>query len=240
MSGDIPNPDVTNYGIDAAATFDSNADYSNSCPPLIPGCPNPRNTAGAPQPCNDSFWAAHSSSAIVDHTLDHIDTAQQLGKPFYVNAWFHVSHAVLAPTPPQLVPYPFEKVCRLPAIASNQTTCSQQIFYASQTNGDTQIGRLFKGLESRGLWGPTSDNNTLVILSTDNGPEEPRVFPNAVGTTGRLRGRKRSIYDGGIRVPLMMSWPGKFGPSRFEDAPVGAVDWVRIHFSSVFIFFLLK
>ncbi len=158
----------------------------------------------------------------MDLTLAHMDEAKQRGQPFYVNAWFHVSHAALMPTAEQLAVYNFDDTCRLAATASKQTTCSEQVFWASQTDADAQVGRLLQGLDQRGL-----TSNTLVVLSTDNGPEEPAVYPNGVGTTGRLRGRKRSLYDGGIRVPFIVSWKGRFGAGRFEDSVVSAVDWVR-------------
>ena len=47
----------------------------------------------------------------------------------------------------------------------------------------------------------------LQFLTADNGPEAPEVYFNSVGSTGQFRGRKRSLYEGGIRVPAIWRWP---------------------------------
>jgi hypothetical protein len=70
----------------------------------------------------------------------------------YVNAWFHVSHAMLVPTAEQISAYSYDDACRLGAINSNQTTCAHQIFWSSQHAADAAIGDLTDGLRARGLW----------------------------------------------------------------------------------------
>lgn len=65
------------------------------------------------------------------------------------------------------------------------------MFWAAQHAADAEVGRLLQGLRDRGVWA-----RTVTLFSADNGPEEPMVYPNGVGTTGPFRGRKRSLYDG--------------------------------------------
>ena len=72
---------------------------------------------------------------------------------------------------------------------------------------DDAIGALFDKLHEHNL-----QDNTLVFFSSDNGP-----VPNYGGTSGGLRGGKRSEYEGGIRVPLIANWPGKIEPGMNHD-----------------------
>ncbi len=76
------------------------------------------------------------------------------------------------------------------------------------TRMDADVGRLMKELKQLGI-----DDKTLVIFTSDNGPHgEGGVNPNFNDSNGPLRGMKRSLYDGGIRVPLIARWPGKIKP----------------------------
>eukprot|EP00730_Choanoeca_flexa_P005324 TRINITY_DN11927_c0_g1_i15.p3 TRINITY_DN11927_c0_g1~~TRINITY_DN11927_c0_g1_i15.p3 ORF type:complete len:134 (+),score=17.48 TRINITY_DN11927_c0_g1_i15:832-1233(+) len=73
--------------------------------------------------------------------------------------------------------------------------CPIQVYRASQFEADAQIGRLLAYLDEQGL-----SNDTIVVFSTDNGPEDPHIYFNSVGDPGPFRGRKRSLYDVGQAV----------------------------------------
>ena len=70
---------------------------------------------------------------------------------------------------------------------------------------DRDIGSLLARLKEYGI-----DNNTLVVFSSDNGPHhEGNNNPDLFLPGGPLRGMKRSLYEGGVRVPLVARWPGR-------------------------------
>ena len=79
---------------------------------------------------------------------------------------------------------------------------------------DKQVGRLFSTLKELGI-----DNETLVIFTSDNGTSalEEQVDHEFFDSVGPLRGLKGSVYEGGIRVPLIARWPGKIEPNTLSD-----------------------
>lgn len=87
---------------------------------------------------------------------------------------------------------------------------------------DHWVGEIIEALEKHGIY-----EDTLIIFSSDNGPEntwKKRIERFQHDSSGIFRGGKRDIYEGGHRVPLMISWPrGIAGGQRF-DGPVNQVD----------------
>lgn len=78
-------------------------------------------------------------------------------------------------------------------------------FAAIMHNIDRDVGRIIDELKKQGL-----DKNTLVMFSSDNGPhQEGGHQMEFFNSNGELRGMKRDLYEGGIRVPLIARWPGK-------------------------------
>jgi arylsulfatase A-like enzyme len=64
------------------------------------------------------------------------------------------------------------------------------------------------------------DENTIVIFASDNGPhKEGGVNPKYFNSSGNLRGNKRDLYEGGIRVPFIVRWPGKVKAGSTSDVP---------------------
>ena len=84
--------------------------------------------------------------------------------------------------------------------------------YAMVTNIDDNLNQLFQKLEVLGI-----EENTIVIFMTDNGPQQARFV-------GGMRGRKSSVYRGGIRVPFFMRYPAKFSGNREMDQMAAHID----------------
>ena len=80
------------------------------------------------------------------------------------------------------------------------------------TRMDRDVGRIVDLLRARGL-----DQRTLVIFTSDNGPHRKEARdPEFFKSSGGLRGIKRDLYEGGIRVPMIASWPGTIPAGRVE------------------------
>ncbi|MHC4648929.1 MAG: arylsulfatase [Planctomycetota bacterium] len=78
---------------------------------------------------------------------------------------------------------------------------------------DRDIGKLLAKLKELGI-----DANTLVMFSSDNGPhKEGGADPAFFNSNGPLTGKKRDLYEGGIRVPLVARWPGRIKPGSVSD-----------------------
>ncbi|MGR3810172.1 arylsulfatase [Jiulongibacter sp. NS-SX5] len=85
---------------------------------------------------------------------------------------------------------------------------------------DETVGQVMAALKAKGL-----DENTLVIFTSDNGPHaEGGADPDFFDSNGPLRGIKRALYEGGIRVPTIARWPGKIKAGTENDHISGFVD----------------
>jgi arylsulfatase A-like enzyme len=90
------------------------------------------------------------------------------------------------------------------------------------TRMDGDIGKLFAKLKELGI-----DDNTFVFFSSDNGPHrEGGNNPDFNDSNGPLRGIKRDLYEGGIRVPTLARWPGKIKPGSVTDHISGFWDFL--------------
>ena len=78
---------------------------------------------------------------------------------------------------------------------------------------DGDVGRILDKLHERGI-----DENTIVFFTSDNGPHrEGGHDPDFFQSRGPLRGIKRDLYEGGIRVPTLARWPGEIEPGQVSD-----------------------
>ena len=87
---------------------------------------------------------------------------------------------------------------------------SHAAFVAMVTLLDDQVGELVQKVKEQGL-----EDNTIFIFTSDNGPhKEGGADPDYFNSNANLRGYKRDLYEGGIRVPLIIKWPNKIKAER--------------------------
>jgi len=82
---------------------------------------------------------------------------------------------------------------------------------------DWGVGEIMRGIKDLGL-----DGNTLVLYTSDNGPAQPARENN--GSAGPLRGRKASTWEGGLREPCMVRWPGHIPAGKVRDEIASTMD----------------
>ena len=180
----------------------------------------------------DRFWT-HSMDLFVDEAIAFLEKNKNSGKPFYLNLWAILPHAPNIPTAKQLSEYkdlradPKDFTSWMRGYAEKAKDLQKQIknYCAVMTHIDTAVGRLLKKLDELNL-----ADNTLLFMTSDNGPEDYHIGNMAnsgMGSVGVLRGRKRSLYEGGVRMPCIARWPGVIPAGKVDKTSVlGAVDWL--------------
>jgi N-acetylgalactosamine-6-sulfatase len=149
-----------------------------------------------------------ATAMIIDETIRFL--RENRDSPVYINAWPLDVHAPLDPTE--------EALQRYEHLMSGRRRTAMQIYFAVITEMDRQIGRLVEAVDEMGL-----AEDTIIVFSSDNGPEDiyiPHAGYHAVGLPGPFRGRKRSLYEGGVREPFILRWKGHEPESHVDDTTV--------------------
>lgn len=150
-----------------------------------------------PSPNDDSTYIVDSLATFLSRLDDDDNFLAQLS--------FHNCHVPFIGTAQARASCASGESCRNP---NGVNYTSQQLdYYACLTEFDAAVGAVLDLLATRG-----DGDNTLVWLATDNGPEV-----NNPGSAGVLRGRKRDVYEGGHRVPSIISWPSRYAGPAFES-----------------------
>ncbi|MFH5882764.1 sulfatase [Halalkalibaculum sp. DA3122] len=155
----------------------------------------------------------YSSQIITDRAIDWLQHKRNPDKPFFLYLPYDAVH---------------EKVQNPPAFNAlyNTGNVPKNKYYANVTYLDHHIGRILDFLDQQWEVEDTILENTIIFFSSDNGPEVRDVYWGAhrsYGTSYPLFGQKRQLYEGGIRVPGMVRWPGKIKPGITSE-PNSTVD----------------
>jgi len=145
----------------------------------------------------------YSAPFIVDEAVTWLREHRNPAKPFLLSVWTHEPH------------YPIKSDPAFKALYPDLADDIQREHHANVTQLDHAFGRLMRALDELKLTG-----ETLVFFTSDNGPEGDGIRTPGRGSTGGLRGRKRSVYEGGIRVPGLVRWPGRINPGTVSDEAV--------------------
>ena len=149
----------------------------------------------------------HEMTGIyVDRAIDFVRRNRE--RPFYLHVWLNDVHDRFYPKPDLLAK--FERFSANPY---------RQEYFAVIDEMDRQMGRLFGAIDELGL-----GERTILALASDNGPTAwKRYYDEGYdppGSTAGLRGRKWSLYEGGIREPLIVRWTGTVPKGRTNSRTV--------------------
>ena len=160
----------------------------------------------------------YAPNLIHEKTLEFIQTNKD--NPFFLYVASIIPHAELAAPEETLKKYrgkylpekEYKGVDEGPEYRKGpyeSQTESHAAFVAMVSILDRQVGEIMDKVKELGL-----ENNTLIVFTSDNGPhQEGGADPDYFDSNGDLKGYKRDLYEGGIRVPMIASWPGKIKPN---------------------------
>ncbi len=158
----------------------------------------------------DGEWL---TDRLTTDAIDFIERNREV--PFFVQLQFHAPHMPMVARSQELLDYFMNKEgCALTGHGENPNKKEMHAKYASMIKSiDDNVQRVLDYLDASGL-----RENTLVIFTSDNG------FSPTQSVNKNLRGSKGTSYEGGVRVPAVVSWPGKIKAGEIDEI-ISAVDW---------------
>ena len=160
-------------------------------------------------PVSDNLDGANPR-VIVDRVDPFIRNSAENNDPFLAVVWFHTPHAPVVAGPQYKDMY-------------SQYSEEEQHYYGCVTAMDEQVGRLNQLVKDLNI-----EDNTIIWFCSDNGPEGGEDLSGngrSRGITGGLRGRKRSLFNGGVGVPALVKWPNVVEPGSEYNMPCSTLDY---------------
>jgi len=146
----------------------------------------------------------YAAQLVTDEAIHWLNELRDETKPFFIYVCYHEPHEPIATDDKYTKIYPSDD----PSFSAHHGNITQM---------DDAFGRLMKTLDEFKL-----RNDTFVYFTSDNGPAITGIHPH--GSTAGLREKKGHLYEGGIRVPGIIQWPGHTKAGTVSDEPVSGVD----------------
>lgn len=162
----------------------------------------------------------YSADLIQEKALAFI-TAQKKDEPFFLYLPYTLPHADLTPPHDSIYDYYVKLFNEKPIKQTSKNNLNKQAvelyphaaFAAMVARLDKYVGEIVALINQKGI-----AENTILIFTSDNGPHrEKGGDPEFFNSHGIYRGIKRDLYEGGIRVPMIISWKGKIKPGSQSD-----------------------
>jgi arylsulfatase A len=146
----------------------------------------------------------YAADLVADEAIGWLERLPD-DKPFCLFVWFHEPHEFIATEPKYLRLYP------------DVDRPERAEYYGNVTQMDAAFGRLMQALDREHV-----RDDTLVLFTSDNGPATRTKHP--FGSSGPFRGAKGEVYEGGIRVPGLVRFPGRAPAGKQSDEPLALSD----------------
>jgi len=168
---------------------------------------------GQSVPSDDETLKGDDSRVIMDRVIPFIRNTAKQEQSFLAVVWFHTPHSPVVAGPEYKAMY-------------SGHDDDHQHYYGCITAMDEQIGRLRNVLKEAGI-----ADNTMLWFTSDNGPAgqgggiKQSSGGRQQGSPGPFRGRKGSLYEGGVRVPGLLEWPARIKTPRITEVPCCTIDY---------------
>lgn len=151
---------------------------------------------------------------LTDHAIDFMTKPRQ--RPFFVYLPLNTPHSPMQVPDDDWQEFADRPITAdpMPANAKQEDVVHTRAALALCKNIDDNVGRLLSTIDQLGI-----REETIVVFFCDNGPNGSRF-------NGGLRGRKGSVYEGGLRSPGLIRWPGHIPAGNVVDSISGAIDWL--------------
>lgn len=146
----------------------------------------------------------YAAPLVAREAIHWLQDVRDKTKPFFLYVCFHEPHEPINTDPKYANLYTTDD----PSLAAHHGNITQM---------DAAFGKLMTAVDKLGL-----RKNTYIMFTSDNGPAITRIHPH--GSAGPLRAKKGHLYEGGIRVPGIIRWPGHTKPGSQSDIPVSGID----------------